>query len=286
MLRFIKSLLTQNNRKPRKSLGQQALLRGKALCLECLEDRLVPTGFFLTGVGGFTNPAQPNVRFYNAFSDSGNTSTVLPPGDLAAFPGGFAGSVRVANGDVNGDGYDDFITAQGPGTGSGSLVKIFDGRSALVLGSRVEIASFFVYSDTPGASQTPGFGGGVFVATGDVDGDGFADLAFGGGPGGAPRVFVLSGAKVSAGDVAGAQAVPVANFFVANNSTDRGGVRLAATDADGDNKADVAVGSGEGVASGVRVYLGSSFTTSGEPASPQALNPFGSAGLVGGVFVG
>src|SRR4029077_12227812 len=102
---------------------------------------------------------------------------------------------------------------------------------------------------------------GVFVAVGDVNGDGFADLIFGGGPGGAPRVSSLSGVIVSAWNVAGAQANPIANFFVAGNSSDRGGVRLAAKDADGDSKADVVAGSGEGSPANVRIYLGKNFTS-------------------------
>lgn len=66
--------------------------------LEALEDRLTPAGFFLTGVGGLTNPATPNVRIYDASTVAGGSSTYRnPPGDLAAFDP-FAGSVRVANG--------------------------------------------------------------------------------------------------------------------------------------------------------------------------------------------
>jgi hypothetical protein len=85
--------------------------------------------------------------------------------------------------------------------------------------------------------------------------------------------------------VGGAQANPIANFFVAGNSADRGGVRVAATDADGDGKADVAVGSGEGDPSKVRVYLGKNFTSHNEPTVFQDIDPFG-ATLPGGVFVG
>ncbi|HEX4609890.1 MAG TPA: FG-GAP repeat protein, partial [Urbifossiella sp.] len=83
----------------------------------------------------------------------------------------------------------------------------------------------------------------------------------------------------------GAQTSPIANFFVNGNSTDRGGVRVAATDADGDNKADLAVGSGEGSPSQVRVYLGKNFTGATEPTTVQSFDPF-STTLAGGVFVG
>ena len=43
-------------------------------------------------------------------------------------------------------------------------------------------------------------------------------------------MFILAGSKLATGDVGGAQGSPVANFFVANNSTDRGGVRVAFRD--------------------------------------------------------
>lgn len=164
------------------------------LGLEILEDRTVPAGFFLTGVGGFTNPAEPNVRLYDSTSNEAD-SFVQAPGDLVAFPGGFAGSVRVANGDVNGDGIDDLISSEGPGEGSGSLVKIFDGKSLLFNGQRVEIASFYAYSNSAGASQNFGFGGGVFVASADFNFDGFDELVVSAGAGarGHIKVFNFNG---------------------------------------------------------------------------------------------
>jgi hypothetical protein len=108
---------------------------------------------------------------------------------------------------------------------------------------------------------------------------------FGGGPGGAPRVFILSGALVSAGDVAGAQAAPVANFFVGGDLTDRGGARVGVTNSDGDGKAELVVGSGAGRPAKVRVYLGKDFGGPGEPAVTD-LDPFDGAVLADGVYVG
>ncbi|MBN9523524.1 VCBS repeat-containing protein [bacterium] len=190
----------------------------------------------------------------------------------------FRGGARAALGDVNADGVNDLAVAAG--FLGGPRTALFDGKTLLTTPTRL-VNDFFAF---PGSDAVT-LRNGVFVSIGDVTGDGFADLIFGGGPGGAPRVFVLSGALVAANNVAGAQAAPIANFFVAGNSSDRGGVRVAATDADGDNKAEVAVGSGEGVASRVRVYLGKNFTTASEPATFQDLDPFG-ATLPGGVFVG
>ncbi|MBX9628391.1 MAG: putative Ig domain-containing protein [Gemmataceae bacterium] len=191
----------------------------------------------------------------------------------------FRGGCRAALGDVNADGAPDLaVTAGFPG---GPRAALWDGKTLLGTPTRL-VADFFAFN---GADvQTLRYG--AFVAAGDVDGDGFADLIFGGGPGGAPRVFVLSGKMVAAGDVAGAQAAPVANFYVAGDDRDRDGVRVGATDADGDGKADVVAGSGERTAAGVRVYLGRDVGRGGEPAAFQDLDPFARSVLANGVFVG
>jgi hypothetical protein len=93
-----------------------------------------------------------------------------------AFDPAFLGGVRVAAGDVTGDGVADI--AVGAQSGS-SAVKIFDGSS----GS--EIRSFMAFS--------PSFLGGVSLALGDVTGDGRADIIVGAGAGGTPIVTIYDG---------------------------------------------------------------------------------------------
>ena len=72
---------------------------------------------------------------------------------LAPYVSNFLGGVRVALGDVNGDGTLDIITGAGPG--GGPHVRVFNGTDFS------ELASFYAYDHA--------FAGGVSVATGDVD---------------------------------------------------------------------------------------------------------------------
>src|SRR5205823_12414959 len=108
-------------------------------------------------------------------------------------------------------------------------VEIHDGKAVAAGDYAALIGSGFFAFD---GSDAQTLRNGVFLAVGDVNGDGFADLVAGGGPGGGPRVLVLDGKMLSAGDVAGSYAAPVANFFFGDGSA-RGGVRVATADADG-----------------------------------------------------
>src|SRR5207237_1400638 len=96
--------------------------------------------------------------------------------NFLAYDSSFRGGVRVAVGDVNGDGVADIVTAAGPG--GGPHVKVFEGDFLGV------IRSFFAY--------VSGFTGGVYVATGDVNGDGRDDLITSAGAGGGPHVRAFS----------------------------------------------------------------------------------------------
>jgi uncharacterized delta-60 repeat protein len=207
-----------------------------------------------------------------------------PAAEIGRFTGiedpAFRGGARSAVGDVNGDGYADLIVAAGDG--GGPRVAVFDGKSVAAGSPTRLVPDFFAFEST--------FRNGALVAAGDVNGDGFADLALGGAPGAAPRVRLFDGKALSAAaPFPDLDQVPpsarLADFF-AEDAALRGGVRLAMRDADGDGRADLIAGSGDGEPSRVRVYLSANLLANAIPTPDQELDPFSGAVLANGVFVG
>lgn len=109
------------------------------------------------------------------------------------------------------------------------LVKVFNGQTYR------EDAAFKAYH--------PGFRGGVFVAAGDLDGNGEDEVITGTGYGGPPEVRVYNGAGRFLG-----------KSFLAFHSNFRGGVRVAAGDTDGDKKDEIIVAQNSEGEPWVKVY--------------------------------
>ena len=154
-----------------------------------------------------------------------------PNGDLLlnfrAYPKRMTSGVRVATGDVNGDGAADVITA--PGSKGRAVVQVFSG----IDGHRLRRFRAFVGR----------FHAGVYVAAGDGDGDGHTDIVVGAGEGGRPIVRVFSGAT-------GAR---IGQFFARPHNA-RLGVRVAAGDMDGDGRAEIATAGGPGAGSTITIF--------------------------------
>src|SRR5262249_38949890 len=104
--------------------------------------------------------------------------TGRPLASYFPFVGSFRGGASVALGDVTGDDRADLIVGSGPGMRA--TVKVYDTATHTLIETL-----------TPFSAS---FRGGVTVASGDVDGDGRADVIVGSGAGTSPAIAVFSGA--------------------------------------------------------------------------------------------
>jgi hypothetical protein len=184
-----------------------------------------------------------------------------------AYSGTFRGGVRVAMGDMNGDGIAEIIAAQGPG--GRNVVRVFtlDG---------VELQAFrkSVYS-------AANFTGGVNVAVGDVDGDGLNDIVTSPSTGKAQIRIYRNQITVGDNPFDGANDLLGAPFrrFLAFPANFTGGAVVAVADMgwfkgtqavntlQGDGKSEVIVGSGAGMRATVKIF-------NVAPSKPVAVRTF------------
>ncbi|MDP3964151.1 MAG: FG-GAP-like repeat-containing protein [bacterium] len=148
----------------------------------------------------------PHVQVFNT---SGTAYT-----SFFAYAEHLRSGVRVATGDVDGDGREEIITAAGPG--GRPHIRIFNGDGTL------KSSGFFALDGE--------FKGGVFIASGDVNGDGKAEIIVTAGKGGGPQVTVHR-----------ADGSMIANFF-AYDATFRGGIAVAVLDTNNDGKDEILTG--------------------------------------------
>ncbi|OWK39888.1 beta strand repeat-containing protein [Fimbriiglobus ruber] len=193
----------------------------------------------------------------------------------------FRGGARAAVGDINGDGFGDVIVSAG--FGGGPRVAIYSGASVATNTPTELLPDFFAFESS--------LRNGAYVTAGDLTGKGYADLIFGAGPGGGPRVRAVDPAVLlaAAGDFSSlddstVSGAGLADFF-AGDPTNRGGVRVGIADLDASNQAGLVVGSGTGAGTTVTTYTGKAILAdAGAPTSDFALDAF--PGFSGGVFVG
>jgi len=162
-------------------------------------------------------------------------------------------AIRCIFGDINNDGAPEIIVSPGPG--GKQMVKVFNPLNGKLIEGPV--SSFFAFQ--------PSFSGGVYVAAGDVNGDGFDDIIASAGSV-APQVNVFNG-----------QTGEQITFFNAYESTFTGGVRVAAADITGDGKAEIVTGPGSGRDAHVRIFNGET--------GAQLNSFFAYEGFTGGVNV-
>jgi hypothetical protein len=164
---------------------------------------------------------------------SGSPSNTLL-GSFTAYDGKVRGGVRVAAGDINGDFLDDIVTV--PGKGMPAQVLAFN-ATTVNAPNAIPLVNFVA---DPGKK-------GLFIAVGDVSGDGTLDFVLGSGKGAAPEVRVFDGNTLA----------PLGNLFgrlPAFPSKFKGGVSVAVGDVNGNGTTDIVVGSGKGKPTTVRVF--------------------------------
>ena len=182
------------------------------------------TPIYVTGAGQGGGPA---VNVY-----SGIDNSVLA--SFFAFESSFTGGVQTAVADVNYDGISDVIVGAGPG--GGPRVIVYNGATNFT----TTLFDFFAFSSS--------FTGGVDVAGGDFNADGFADIVVGAGPGGGPQVNIFDGRTGN-----------VLTQFYAYDQSFRGGVTVAVGDVDGSSFNSVVTGAGAGGGPNVRTFRNSRF---------------------------
>ena len=182
------------------------------------------TPIYATGAGAGGGPA---VNVY-----SGIDNSVL--NTFFAFESSFTGGVQTAVADVNNDGISDLIVGAGPG--GGPRVIVYNGATNFT----TQLFDFFAFSSS--------FTGGVDVAGGDFNADGFADIVVGAGPGGGPQVNIFDGRTGN-----------VLTQFFAYDQSFRGGVTVAVGDVDGSSFNSVVTGAGAGGGPNVRTFRNSRF---------------------------
>ncbi len=178
---------------------------------------------------GWGSPA--TVRVFD-----GRTAALLrefTPSALAALAA--SSGVHVAVGDLDGDGAAEIIVGGGKFGLPGIQVQVIDGMTGA---SKRTLTPY-----------DPAFVGGVYVAAGDITGDGAADIITGAGPYGGPHVRIFDGR--TGAPIAG----PLTSFFAYDPSF-LGGVRVAASDLDRDGYADLLTAAGPGGGPHVRVFSG------------------------------
>lgn len=145
-----------------------------------------------------------------------------------AFDKNFRGGVRVATGDINGDGKDEIICGAGPG--GGPNVRLFSGKG-----------KYLHWHVFPFSKE---FTGGVDVASGDVDQDGKDEIIASQLSKGQAWVKVYKVNK---------QKTILANFL-AYHPDFEGGARIVTADIDKDGQAEIITGAGAGGGPHVRVF--------------------------------
>lgn len=151
---------------------------------------------------------------------------------------GFRGGFYVTTGDVNNDGLADIITS--PDSGMTATINVFRNRVDHMSSDKPDAFTKIPMYSFLGFGKT--FTGGATVASGDFTDDGIADIVVGNGPGMGPRVRVFDVTTFS--EPVSTTLAPYILQIEPFQSTDRGGVFVAAGDIRDNAAPEIVVGNG------------------------------------------
>ena len=147
-----------------------------------------------------------------------------------AFPTSFIGGSTIATANILGSAIADVIV--GSGSGMRATVRVFD------------VTTFGAGTLNPPVARTyfpfeAAFRGGVSVAAGDVNDDGFADIVVGAGQGGSGRVETLNGT------IPGRSIIASGTFQMYSDQGLNAAVRVTLRDVNSDGKMEIIAGQGQ-----------------------------------------
>ena len=150
---------------------------------------------------------------------------------IVAFPN-FLGEVRFDRADFDNDGSPEIIASMG--VGSRPIFRVLDGVTGVI---KLEVEAY-----------DSAFKGGMFISSGDFNGDNIPDIVTSAGAGGGSHIKLFNG-------IDGKE---IASFFAYDLSF-LGGASVAVADVDFDGFADIITGAGEGGGPHVKVFSGRDF---------------------------
>lgn len=186
---------------------------------------------FVGGVSVVTTDINNDGADDKIFSDNSKIKIISSGGNLVSefYPYGknYRSGINFTVGNLVGDGRLEIIT--GTGAGAGPQVRIFDSNGQLIH------PGFFAFDKN--------FRGGVSVAMGDINADGYMEIIAGAGKGMAPQVSIFN-----------RQGKPAGASFLAYDKNFKGGVNVAVGDLNGDKKSEIITGAGVGGGPHVRIF--------------------------------
>jgi len=198
----------------------------------------------------------PAVKIYDGAPDANGNQPAPLLTSFSVFPTTFKGGVNLAVGDVNGDGHNDLVVASD--TGGPPQLKVLDGQYVLtthaLLGS-----PFNAFPAT--------FLGGVSVAVGDINNDGYADIVTVSGAGMATTLKVFDGNGYGL----------VKSFTPFGPGVAGSTASVAVGDFNGDGRRDIIVGTGTGSTGTVNVFGGTTNFAVWPMSIVASFQPYGSA---------